>query len=37
VARGLTCHLDAARYSSSTTWADISGFGNNGTLVGSPT
>jgi hypothetical protein len=36
VTQGLTCHLDAARYGSSTTWSDISGFGNNGTLVGSP-
>jgi hypothetical protein len=37
VTQGLTCHLDAARYNTSTTWADISGFGNNGTLAGSPT
>ena len=37
VTQGLTCHLDAARYGSSTTWSDISGFGNNGTLAGSPT
>jgi hypothetical protein len=36
VTQGLTCHLDAARYSTSTTWTDISGFGNNGTLAGSP-
>jgi hypothetical protein len=37
VANGLTLHLDAARYTSGTTWADLSRAGNNGTLTNSPT
>ena len=37
---GLVLHLDAANYrsfvSGSTTWRDLSGFGNNGALTNSP-
>jgi len=40
VTDGLVLALDAANpksYSGGTTWTDLSGNGNNGTLVGSPT
>lgn len=34
---GQVLYLDAARYTSGTTWADLSTLGNNATLVNSPT
>jgi hypothetical protein len=37
VTTGLVCHLDAAAYSSGSTWTDLSGNGTNGTLILSPT
>lgn len=41
VASGLVCYLDASKTASypgtGTTWTDLSGTGNNGTLVGAPT
>ena len=41
VASGLVCYLDASKTASypgsGSTWTDLSGTGNNGTLVGAPT
>ena len=37
VTDGLVAYLDGARYSSGTTWADMSGYGNNVTLTNGPT
>jgi len=37
VTNGLVLHLDAAKYTSGTTWTDLSTAGNNGTLTNSPT
>jgi hypothetical protein len=34
---GLVCYVDAKSYTSGTTWTDLSGNGNNLTLVNSPT
>jgi hypothetical protein len=33
VTNGLLVHLDASKYGSSTTWLDLTGNGNNGTLT----
>lgn len=37
VTDGLVAYLDGSRYTSGTTWADISGLGNNVTLTNGPT
>lgn len=37
VSNGLFLHLDAANYTSGTTWTDLSSGGHNGTLVNAPT
>jgi len=37
VTDGLVAYLDGARYSSGTTWIDMSGLGNNATLTNGPT
>jgi hypothetical protein len=37
VTDGLVAYLDGARYSSGTTWVDMSGYGNNVTLTNGPT
>jgi len=37
VTNGLVAYLDGARYSSGTTWLDMSGLGNNVTLTNGPT
>ena len=37
VTNGLVVYLDGARYSSGTTWVDMSGYGNNVTLTNGPT
>lgn len=37
IKNGLLCWLDANKYTSGTTWYDLSGRGNNATLFNSPT